>query len=185
MLSFLDQALSLPAVIWLFVAVFLVHDAEEIATAGWWVNTRRTRLEALAQRFRFARLVLRTISQTSSQFAGAVFVILLAVLLGSYTGARSAASGQGVPGPYLAMLGILFLHVFTHVGQAILFRGYAPGVVTAVLLALPYSLYAFHRVLAADLATWGGIVTASAVGIALVLPAVLLAHVAGRWLAGR
>ena len=39
MLSFLDQALSLPAVIWLFVAVFLVHDAEEIATAGWWVNT--------------------------------------------------------------------------------------------------------------------------------------------------
>jgi hypothetical protein len=34
---------------------------------------------------------------------------------------------------------VLFLHVFTHIAQAILVRGYTPGVIGAVLVVLPGS----------------------------------------------
>ena len=49
--------------------------------------------------------------------------------------------------PYLAVLAVFLLHVFTHLAQSIVLRMYTPGVVTAVLIALPYSLYAFYRLL--------------------------------------
>ncbi len=48
---------------------------------------------------------------------------------------------------YLAVLAIFFFHLFTHLGQTIYLEMYTPSVVTIVLGVLPYSIYAYYRLL--------------------------------------
>lgn len=52
---------------------------------------------------------------------------------------------------YATILGGYFLHGFVHLAQPFLLRGYVPGLVTAIVLVIPVSLYLYWRLLAADL----------------------------------
>jgi len=45
----------------------------------------------------------------------------------------------------LATQAVLLLNVLSHIGSAILLRGYSPGLVTALLVNLPVSVYLFRR----------------------------------------
>jgi hypothetical protein len=46
----------------------------------------------------------------------------------------------------LLLQSVLFLNVFFHLASAAVLGGYAPGLITAVLLNLPMSLYVFRHV---------------------------------------
>jgi hypothetical protein len=63
----------------------------------------------------------------------------------------------GQPNGYLLVLGIqmtLALNAFMpHLLSTIRFRLYSPGLVTALLITLPFSFYLFHRALTEDLLT--------------------------------
>ena len=74
--------------------------------------------------------------------------------------------------PFLVALAIFFLHVFTHVGQAILLRMYTPGVTTSVLLVLNYSLYTSYRLIGSGTVGWDDIIP-SLVLASLLLPPLL------------
>ena len=80
-------------------------------------------------------------------------------------------------------LAIFFVYVFGHVGQSLFFRAYTPGVITAVLVVLPYSLYGFHRLFAANLIDSNGFTTLVLVGALLFVPLVLAASQVGKLLA--
>lgn len=69
--------------------------------------------------------------------------------------------------PYLAVLAVFLLHVFTHLAQTIVLKLFTPGVVTAVLIAFPYSLYAFYRLL------HDGVVSEADMGWSLLLMLIL------------
>ena len=62
------------------------------------------------------------------------------------------------PGGYLLVLGIqmvLAINVFApHIFTTIRFRLYSPGVISALVITLPFSFYLFHRALTEDLLTW-------------------------------
>src|SRR5437764_3395791 len=68
---------------------------------------------------------------------------------------------------------IFLLHVFTHVVQPIIFRKYTPGVITAVLVVLPYSLYGFHRLFNEELISGGVFSSSLLIGALLVVPIIL------------
>jgi hypothetical protein len=74
----------------------------------------------------------------------------------------------------------LFLHVFTHVAQAIFFRGYAPGVVGAIAAIIPGALYLYKRLFEAKLLTFKSAVVTALIGFALFVPGAMLAHEVGR-----
>ncbi|MGE8207805.1 HXXEE domain-containing protein [Heyndrickxia sp. NPDC080065] len=62
----------------------------------------------------------------------------------------------------LILLAIFFLHAFTHLGQAIYLKSYTPGVMTSIILILPYSFYTYYRLLSSDIITttdlvWSGL----------------------------
>ncbi|MCM3699347.1 HXXEE domain-containing protein [Paenibacillus macerans] len=80
---------------------------------------------------------------------------------------------------FLAFNTLFFLHVFTHLGQSLYLKRYTPGVVTAVLVVLPYTTYLFSRMLAEKWVTWGEILLSVPVGFILA-PYVLLGHEVGR-----
>jgi hypothetical protein len=125
------------AAIWLVPVVLAVHNAEE----------------AIAFRRFLPRLAsslpgpLRTIEQRLS-FGSMLTVLVLVTLVGvavalwSTLRPRSRAALWAV----LAVVATIALNVGSHVVSAIVIvRGYAPGLVTAVLVNAPFAVYLFRR----------------------------------------
>ncbi|UZJ78641.1 HXXEE domain-containing protein [Fictibacillus sp. KU28468] len=118
--------------VWLFPVAFIVHDAEETLTI-------KAFLDAHHQETPFNRLPVSQL--TTSTFAMSVLLILLVIVgLCSYI-TKNRTSGQPL---FLLLASTLFMNGVTHVLQALYFRGYTPGVVTAVLTIFPYSIWVWR-----------------------------------------
>ena len=89
--------------------------------------------------------------------------------------------------PLLLLLGtqmVVLINVFSHIGMAVLMRGYALGVVTALLVNLPFSIYLFRRALQEEWITQRNLVVLFLVGLVLHGPGLIaLLRVSG-WIAG-
>ena len=88
------------------------------------------------------------------QFVIAVTFLTLGGFLVTYHGVEYLANPTG----YLIVLGIqvvLFFNAFIpHIASTLWFRIYSPGVVTAIAITLPFSLYLFRRAVAENLFGW-------------------------------
>lgn len=175
---------GLSRVLWLLPAVFVVHDGEELLTMPGWVASHRRELDQLASLGGWAAEMVGSLPTSAAQFAVAVGVILL--LLVTATAGASMTRRRGFwLYAYAAFLGVLFLHVFTHIAQAFLFGGYVPGLVGAVVAIIPAALYIYGRLFRAGLLTAKSAAATALLGLALFVPGVMLAHQVGRALGGR
>jgi hypothetical protein len=91
---------------------------------------------------------------TTRQFVIAVTLITIAGFVLTYLGVEYLANQTG----YLLVLGmqaILLFNAFVpHLATTIRFRMYSPGVITAVLIMLPFSFYLFRRAFEENILTW-------------------------------
>lgn len=123
-----------------FPLVFIIHDAEEIAVQHRWMLAHR---EVLFQRFpKMKPMIEQLASLNTKAFAVAAFEELVVLLL-----ATAYVLEQG---PYCMQLwSALFMafsiHLLVHVSQAIMWRGYVPGVATSFLL-LPFAGYGMSSI---------------------------------------
>ncbi|WP_339821525.1 HXXEE domain-containing protein [Paenibacillus sp. FSL R7-0216] len=167
--------LSISSLVWLFLVAFVIHDMEEMIWVGPWAKRNRQKAVA-AVPARMRRSLTQILTINSSQFAVAVlleFIVFVPFTL--------MAAEQGRFFIFLSINSLFFLHVFTHVAQSLYLKMYTPGVVTAVLIVLPYSLVLFDRLLSDNLVTWGEILLSVPVGL-LVVPLVMVGHELGkRW----
>jgi len=175
MFAYLDASLSVETVLWLFVVVFAMHDLEEIITVEGWFARHAERLKVRFPASVYA-YIQRHASVRASEMAVAVYVVLLCVV-GSVFAASQSMAGAGMIA-FVAMLNVFFIHVFSHVGMAIATRSFTPGVTTAVAFVLPYTLYAYHRLLKDSVIDWPTIWYSLPFGL-LLLPIVLFAHKLG------
>lgn len=167
------RALSRGTVAWLGLVLFTLHNAEEALA----FRTYLPRTGVLLPE-RFAS-VAATLSYQVILLALAV-VSLLAFLV-----ALAVATWPHSPRTMWALLtleAVLALNVVAHVlSAALIFRGYAPGLATALLINAPFAVYCFRR---ARRERW---VSTAALGATL--PAALMLHgpilMGGLWLAGR
>lgn len=83
---------------------------------------------------------------------------------------------------FTTALAIFFVHVFGHVALPLFMRAYTLGVITAVLVVLPYSLYGFHRLFAARLIDNTNFTTTLLIGALLFVPLILAANLLGKLL---
>jgi hypothetical protein len=153
------------AILWLLPAAFVVHDAEEYATMAAWLARNGGRLPPL----------LRTLFDGGE---AAMLAAMAALFLLLVAGTAWAAFGRGRAGllVYATLLGGFFVHGFGHLGQALLFGGYTPGVATASLVVIPASLFLYAR-LRLDRRR---LLLTGAAGALLVVPGTLLAWSIGR-----
>lgn len=78
---------------------------------------------------------------------------------------------------------LLLVNVFVpHMPAAVALGGYAPGVVTAVLINLPFSFYFFQRSLRESRITWKGMIITMTIALPCLLLSVQLLYALARWL---
>jgi Protein of unknown function with HXXEE motif len=172
--------MDLLTLIWLFPVVFIFHDFEEIIMMEKWVKRNSSTItEKLPPRI--ARRVIRQFSLSTAQFAAAVLVVFLFVSVSTFMASQYVNDGDFRGNIYMftVLQLVFFIHVFTHVGQSILFRCVTPGVITSVLFVLPYSTVMLRELLIHELITWHTIFI-SLPFVFLMLPIVLFAHWIGK-----
>ena len=167
---------------WLLPLVFVIHDAEELVTMPGWLVEHRAMLDAFAQRGPLAGTVVAA-APTSTARAAVAIGLVLAVLLLATAGATFTRSRAWFYA-YTSLLGLLFLHVFTHVAQAIYFGSYVPGLLGAVFAVLPGTMFLYRRLFAARLLDGRTAILTALGGFALFVPGVLAAWAVGRIVAG-
>lgn len=132
-----------PAMTWGLLAAWVVHDAEELFTMDSWAQRHVPELRArhpwVPQRLWRAMSPDR--ARTATAIGGVGIVIAAASAAGGFTGGRSEF--------YQYVLVGFGLHAISHVVFSVLARGYTPGVVTAVLVVAPFSVWAWHGLSAA------------------------------------
>jgi len=144
--------MELTHVIWMLLIVFVLHDLEEIIVVENWLIRHRERLARSIPAF-LQKTFQPMLSMSTAQFSVAVTCIFAVLSAAVLLTVLTWQAGTYLPF-FLVCLHVLFLHVFTHIGQSLLFRTYTPGVVTAVVLVLPYSVYTYYRLLAEGWISW-------------------------------
>ncbi len=162
-LKALDCRVSVRTLIWGFWVAFLIHDVEEVVT-----------VEAFARQHLalLPKPLLGLVPDSTAQFAASVAIVL--VLWAVVCGLAASAPHPGWQMQLFAMgVAALLLNVLTHVGQAGVWRSYAPGVFGAVLVALPYGLYAVYRLRAERLVTAKDLAWAFGLAAVLTVPLIV------------
>ncbi|MFC5452923.1 HXXEE domain-containing protein [Paenibacillus aestuarii] len=159
MLEWLQLNINLSTLIWLFPATFMLHDFEEIIFVEAWFKKYGSHVAARVP-FRMQKVFADMALVTSARFA--IPVLLQFVV---YIGASYLAAEKQIVGPFVGFNLLLFLHIFTHVGQSLLFRVYALGTLTAVLITLPYSLYVGYRLLLEGIIDYGDFIRYAPYGL--------------------
>ncbi|MBB5779496.1 HXXEE domain-containing protein [Nonomuraea jabiensis] len=142
------------AVTWGLLAAWAVHDVEELATMARWTRSARPQLEERLPWVPWERL---EVSQRHVNVAVGLMggVMAGASALGARTGGRS-------PVFQAALLGF-GAHGVMHLAQAAVTRGYTPGAVTAPVVVIPFSVWAWRRLRAEGVpvrtgaAAWAGL----------------------------
>jgi hypothetical protein len=125
--------------LWLVPIFLTIHNLEEVPFMETW----------------YKRLPMQLpLTITTRQFAIAVTFITIAGFMITYLGVEYLANQTG----YLLVLGIQAILMFNafvpHIATTIRFRMYSPGVITAVLIMLPFSFYLFRRAFEENFLTW-------------------------------
>ena len=125
--------------LWLVPIFLTIHNIEEAPLMESW----------------YKRLPMKIpLSITTRQFVIAVTFITLAGFVLTYLGVEYLAKPTG----YLLVLGIQAILLFNtfvpHIATTIRFRMYSPGVITAILIMLPFSFYLFRRAFAENILNW-------------------------------
>lgn len=144
-----------------------------------WIAEHRSELDQIASLTGASAKLIDSLPTSTAQFAVAIGAELLLFLVVTAAAWRSQKSGIWLY-VYAALLGALFLHVFTHIAQAIYFQTYVPGLFGALLIVLPGSIFIYKRLFEARLLTLRSAALAAVIGILLFIPGVLLFQHLGR-----
>jgi hypothetical protein len=129
--------MSRRAALWLIPALVAVHNLEEALTFGRYLPVVRERAPGVVR----AMVERVTYAQMLAALAVATVVPLVVVLWAQARPASRAALWSA-----LTVQAVMALNVVSHVAASLLvMRGYSPGVATAVLFNLPFSVYLFRR----------------------------------------
>ena len=119
--------------LWLLVVIFIFHDMEEIVGENEWINKN---YDSIVEEYPFARKILSNyLGVSTGAFALAVYeeLILLIVicLLASLT------HNPILYGIWFGGLVGFTIHLFIHIGQALIIRRYIPALITSIISIPP------------------------------------------------
>ncbi len=116
-------------VCWGLFTAWVVHDTEEVVTATCWSRRTAPRLQAEG----WPGWLVDSATTTTGRFAVAAAVVGVVVLVVAWRGARTGGRSP----MFQAAVLVFGWHGLVHMGQAVLLRGYVPGLVGAVLVVIP------------------------------------------------
>ena len=145
MLETLHELFYIQTVIWLLPVIFMFHALEEIITVESFMTKYKNRVpKTFLAKLSF--VIRKKLSAKSAQHSIMIAWILLIISFITFMTAYHIPTGENFL-LFTAVINIFFLQAFSHIGQTIIFRGYTPGVVTALFMVIPYSLLTYYRLL--------------------------------------
>ncbi|SOB89863.1 uncharacterized protein with HXXEE motif [Ureibacillus xyleni] len=165
--------MEIETLIWLFVIAFIFHDFEEIIMVERWMQNNSSKIYKVLPKHQ-ADQVMKQFSMTTAQFAVAVLVMFLFVSSSTFIAIQFNNLYM-----FIIITLVFFLHSFTHIGQAIIFRSITPGVITSIVILIPYSIILYHSLLSNNIIDWKTIFLCLPFTI-LIAPVVLFAHWVGK-----
>lgn len=178
MLGALHQFLDLKTVIWFFPIVFIFHDLEEIIT----IESSMAATKSKYPKTTFVELTVRMrekLGSTAAQLAVSATWILLIISFTAWMTAHSSLN-RGNFLLYTAILNLFILQVMMHIVQSIFFKGYTPGIITALFLLIPYCLIAYSSLFESGLIDWPFIFASLPVSLIMIL-VFLVGNLLGRY----
>ncbi|KAB2336230.1 HXXEE domain-containing protein [Cytobacillus depressus] len=175
----MEQWLDVQTLIWLFPIMFILHDFEEIIMVEKWMKQNSDVIYERLPR-KIADRVIKQFSMTTAQFAVAVLVIFLFVASSTIMANQFVIQGSlGNIHIFTIITLTFFLHSFIHIGQSIFLRSITPGLLTSMIIIIPYSLVLYKALLLNEVLTWK-IFFACLPFVFLIIPIALLAHWIGK-----
>ncbi|MGE7766814.1 HXXEE domain-containing protein [Peribacillus sp. NPDC096540] len=177
MLEVLHEFFYIETIIWLFPVIFMFHDLEEIITVESFMTKYKNRVPK-AFLARLALIVKKKLGTKSAQLSiTAAWILLIISFITFMTAYLLTIEGNLIL--FTATLNIFFLQAFSHIGQTIIFRGYTPGVITALFIVIPYSLLTYYRLFELGLID-GHLIFESIPFSILMVPIFLMGNLLGR-----
>jgi hypothetical protein len=119
-------------------AIYLIHDLEELATVRAWVADNWQKLPDPVVQWLGANADLTHL------YAVGIATVFVAMAAVSVAAARASAS-RAVITLFALTIMMRFGNGLLHIAQAVFARGYVPGLISAIVLLLPYSVWLVMR----------------------------------------
>ena len=146
-------------------AIYLIHDLEELATVRAWVAANWQKLpDPLVQ-------WLGANADLTHLYAVGIATVFVAMAAVSVAAARASASRAVITLFALAVM-MRFGNGLLHIAQAVFTRGYVPGLVSAIALLLPYSVWLVMRLRRDELVRHEAVHVLFIAGLLLQIPVV-------------
>ena len=170
-----------PATLWLLLISWCLHDLEELFVFMRVDLKNDPRIKQLADKNALAGKMFQNVASSQAEINVALSIMALLMLASTIAGYFDP-HGTGML-IYGAMLGGYFLHTFTHIGGSLILRRYTPGVITAILIVLPSSVFLYMTVFSLGLLDWQQAICTALAGIALFIPLLFGVHSAAALIA--
>ena len=140
---------------WLGTLAYLIHQFEEHG------------IDALGATYAFRAEMCRNFGFPDVQACPIPFSLVTAVniIVAWLFGPATALLGRRRPEPALAFFAVPFVNTLMHVGPAVAQGAYNAGLVTAIAIFLPLSLWAFRVALSRYRLGWRAVIATIAAGI--------------------
>ncbi|MFD1778456.1 HXXEE domain-containing protein [Fredinandcohnia salidurans] len=150
--------------LFLFPLLYLIHDIEEILTV---------------EKFLLKHSDLFPFRITALEFAVAFSLLWILALVGCFQTYRNKRFLGMKPATYLAFLvpGIILANAIGHVLQFIYLKDYIPGLITSIIILIPYSFFTARFLIIRGEITVKKLVTYFVIGFLAQGPLALLAHI--------
>lgn len=162
------SALSILYLVLPFPVAFVFHDAEEVAVQHRWMLAHEKKL---VKRFPWFQPIVKRLSRLGTKGFVVAAVEELAIILAST--AYVFVQGAYAMEIWSALFMAFSLHLLVHIVQAVVVRGYVPGLFTSFLL-LPYAWYGVYSIHLAmnltEMLMWG------IVGVIFMVTNLMFAH---------
>jgi len=126
------------ALLWLVPILTTVHNVEEVLFMPFVIEKRNSSVPTILSR------LLPPI--TYGQFLLAVFIMTAIPYLVAWFSDMDRERSVGIT-LLICLQVMMLINVFAHISIALMMRGYAPGLITAVAIQLPYSIFMLSRAL--------------------------------------
>lgn len=159
---------SFPQLLWLVPIFFALHNMEEAPFMANWSKKLPVKIHPAV---------------STRQFVTAVSVLTLIGFLLTYLGIAQIPQPTGYLIVLEIQMALAFNAIIPHLLSTLRFRMYSPGVITAILINLPFSYYLFQRALNEKYIVWTQFWVLLALAPFVTVLAALISLQIGKWLA--
>ncbi len=176
----LKAIIPLMIIPWLLVALFVIHDGEEVLYLPKWVEKNNKLFDNLENRLPQMQRLLRLLRNNNQrQFTISVLVILLILCLIAWS-AATFPSIVWIQNIFIGGTVIFTVHLIGHVLQSIYIKKIVPGAITSVIV-FPASIYLWLHMLDVTKMTLGYSLFMAIIGAVLFCPLFPLILKFGHW----